>query len=47
MNEIEVMRHLYHRNVVLLFEVIIDPAEDNIFMAMEVSLSRLLLPFSC
>lgn len=31
------MRHLYHRNVVLLFEVISDPAEDDIFMIMEVS----------
>lgn len=30
------MRHLYHRNVVLLFEVISDPAEDTIFMVMEV-----------
>lgn len=36
LNEINVMRHLYHRNVVLLFEVISDPSEDTIFMVMEV-----------
>jgi hypothetical protein len=36
LNEINVMRHLYHRNVVLLFEVISDPSEDTIFMIMEV-----------
>ena len=35
-NEIKVMRNLYHRNVVLLFEVINDPSEDSIFMVMEV-----------
>ncbi|EWM27250.1 ser thr kinase [Nannochloropsis gaditana] len=34
-NEIRIMRHLYHRNVVLLFEVINDPSEDSIFMIME------------
>ncbi len=36
LNEINVMRHLYHRNIVLLFEVISDPTEDTIFMVMEV-----------
>jgi calcium/calmodulin-dependent protein kinase kinase 2 len=35
--EIEVMRHLYHRNVVLLFEVIDDPDEDCLYMILEVS----------
>lgn len=40
-NEIRIMRHLYHRNVVLLFEVIDDPVEDSIFMIMEVSPSSI------
>ena len=30
------MKHLYHRYVVLLFEVINDPAEDNIYIIEEV-----------
>jgi serine/threonine protein kinase len=44
-NEIRIMRHLYHRNVVLLFEVINDPSEDSIFMIMEVGRPPPLLPF--
>lgn len=44
-NEIRIMRHLYHRNVVLLFEVIDDPVEDSIFMIMEVRLPSLLPSF--
>jgi hypothetical protein len=35
-SEIAVLRHLYHRNVVLLFEVLDDPVDDHIFLVMEV-----------
>ncbi|ETW07497.1 CAMKK protein kinase [Aphanomyces invadans] len=33
--EIEIMRTLYHRNIVLLFEVINDPASDKIYLILE------------
>ncbi|RHY01297.1 hypothetical protein DYB36_006247 [Aphanomyces astaci] len=33
--EIEVMRTLYHRNIVLLFEVINDPGSDKIYLILE------------
>lgn len=35
-SEISILRHLYHRNVVLLFEVMDDPVDDHIFLVMEV-----------
>jgi hypothetical protein len=35
-SEIAVMRHLFHRHVCLLFEVLDDPANDNIYLVMEV-----------
>ncbi len=34
-NEIELMRHLFHRNVSILFEVIDDPEEDTVVLVTE------------
>ncbi len=34
-NEIDLMRHLFHRNVSILFEVIDDPEEDTVVLVTE------------